>query len=440
MAALDALWQRGHAAYLVGGGVRDALLGRSVTDWDVATDARPERILEVFPGSTYTNRFGTVQARGLEITTFRREHRYADHRRPDSVTFSDDVYEDLARRDLTINAIAWGSRSRGSPSRLVDPADGRGDLRAGLVRAVGDPRQRFDEDALRLLRAVRIAARLDFRIEPVTLAAMCSHAADLRWVSEERVAGEVLRMLEADRPSKAFRLLRGTGMLMLVLPELDSLAGRHDVHAADGEDGLDRSLRTLDAVTIQTPGRTRLALAALLCEAGPVAARAALDRLRVAARLADAVTALIEAAAITETASWSDADVRRYMASVAPGLLDDLLALRGARVAPEDARNIEREQILARRVQAQHAAGAPLSLADLEVDGRDVRDTLGIPEGPAIGRVLDRLLRDVIEDPALNQRMTLLTRARLLSDELGDELGDRFAEGNEDDPGQPRIG
>ncbi len=129
--------------------------------------------------------------------------------------------------------------------------------------------------------------------------------------------------------------------------------------------------------------------------------------------------------------------MRRYMAGVAPGLLDDLLALRGARVAPGDARGIEREQLLARRVQAQHAAGAPLSLADLEVDGRDVRDTLGLPEGPAIGRVLDRLLRDVIEDPALNQRMTLLTRASLLRDELRDELR---AEANEGDPAPPRIG
>ena len=164
----------------MGGGVRDALLGLPVSDWDVATDARPERILKVFPGGTYENRFGTVLARGLEITTFRREHRYADHRRPDSVTFSDDIYEDLARRDLTINAIAWGRRGPAMAARLVDPADGQGDLRAHLVRAVGDPSRRFDEDALRLLRVVRIAAKLDFAIEPVTWAAMVTHAARCR--------------------------------------------------------------------------------------------------------------------------------------------------------------------------------------------------------------------------------------------------------------------
>ena len=136
MAVLETLWRNDHAAYLVGGGVRDALLGLPGSDWDVATDARPERILEVFPGGTYENRFGTVLARGLEITTFRRDHRYADHRRPDSVTFSDDVYEDLARRDLTINAIAWGRRGsgdggpargpRGRPGGPAGPPGARG--------------------------------------------------------------------------------------------------------------------------------------------------------------------------------------------------------------------------------------------------------------------------------------------------------------------------
>jgi tRNA nucleotidyltransferase/poly(A) polymerase len=432
MAALDALWRRGHAAYLVGGGVRDALLGHPVTDWDIATDARPERILEVFPGSTYTNRFGTVRAEGLEITTFRREHRYADHRRPDSVTFSEDVYEDLARRDLTINAIAWGSRDHGSPTRLVDPADGQGDLRAGLVRAVGDPRLRFDEDALRLLRAVRIAALLDFRIEPVTFAAMCSHAGDLRWVSEERVAGEVLRMLQADRPSRAFRLLHETGMLALVLPEIDQLAEGHKSHDVGAVDGLDRSLRTLDSVAAAAPGRTRLALAALLSEPGSAAAMAALERLRVATRDADAVRALIEAAVVTGMDGWSDGDVRRFMARVAPGLLDDVLALRQARLAPDDVTAIDRERHFAERVRAQRAADPPLSLAELEVDGRDIRDALGLPEGPAIGRLLDQLLQDVIEDPSLNRRVTLLARAGVHRDELvGHDGGD---------PGPPRIG
>ena len=333
-----------------------------------------------------------------------------------------------------------GARVAGTrPARLIDPADGRGDLRARLVRAVGDPRQRFDEDALRLLRAIRIAARLDFRIEPVTLSAMRSHASDIRWVSEERVGSEVRRMLGADRPSVAFRLLRETGILGLVLPELDALA---DEPTDDGEDGLQRSLRTLDTAAAMARGRERVALAALCARAGVPAARAALERLRVATRDAEAVATLIEAAATPYTVSWSDAEVRRFMAGLPPELLDDLLVLRGAAAAsrsgaaePEELESELESQLeaqLAARVRAERAAASPLSLAELVIDGRDIRDTLGIPEGPAIGRVLDRLLHDVIEDPSLNRRMTLLTRASLIRDEL--------AEANDDEAPSVAIG
>ncbi len=293
MAVLETLWRNDHAAYLVGGGVRDALLGLPGSDWDVATDARPERILAVFPGGTYENRFGTVLARGLEITTFRRDHRYADHRRPDSVTFSDDVYEDLARRDLTINAIAWGRRGSAA-ARLLDPADGQGDLRARLVRAVGDPSRRFDEDALRLLRAVRIAAKLDFSIEPVTWAAMVAHAADVEWVSEERLGSEVRGMLALERPSRAFQLLRESGILATMLPELQALVGGGGVA---GQGGFVRSLDVLDLVTARRRGNERLAWAALLGEVDPAGARSALERMRVAGREREAVCLIVEQAA-----------------------------------------------------------------------------------------------------------------------------------------------
>ena len=165
MAVLERLWAEGHAALVVGGAVRDLILRQQTVDWDVATDARPERVLAIFPDGVYENRFGTVSVGDVQITTFRRDHRYADHRRPESVTFTDDAFEDLARRDLTINAIAWGRLRPGSTTRSVDPADGIADLRAGVVRAVGDPDERFDEDALRMLRAIldRGTARLHRR-------------------------------------------------------------------------------------------------------------------------------------------------------------------------------------------------------------------------------------------------------------------------------------
>ena len=422
MAVLETLWRNDHAAYLVGGGVRDALLGLPGSDWDVATDARPERILAVFPGGTYENRFGTVLARGLEITTFRRDHRYADHRRPDSVTFSDDVYEDLARRDLTINAIAWGRRGSATAARLVDPADGQGDLRARLVRAVGDPSRRFDEDALRLLRAVRIAAKLDFSIEPVTWAAMLTHAADVEWVSEERVGSEVRGMLALEQPSRAFRLLRESGILATTLPELQALVGGGGIA---GQGGFVRSLDVLDLVTARRRGNERLAWAALLGGVDPAGARTALERLRVAGREREAVCLLVEQAAVPYQPAWGDADVRRYMGRVPPDVVDDLLSLRLARAEASGGAAPEVEEDLARRVLAQRDAGSAIALAGLAIDGRDLQSTLGITEGPAIGRILDGLLADVIEDPSLNRRLTLLTRAGLILDEImqGDASG-----------------
>jgi len=411
LAVLDRLWSAGHAGYLVGGGVRDALLGLPVTDWDIATDARPERILSVFPGSSYENRFGTVLARGMEITTFRRDHRYADHRRPDTVTFSGDIFEDLARRDLTINAIAWGRRRSDAAARLVDPADGRGDLEARLVRAVGDPDRRFDEDALRLLRAVRIAARLDFSIEPMTHAAIVARAGDVEWVSEERVGHEIRRMITAEVPSRAISLLKETTVLDTVLPELASLP----------EPLLARTSLTLDAVAVEAAGQERLALASLLGETGPDAAGSALARLRVAGRDSEAIVQLIAAAPVPYTVDWTDADVRRFMGRVAHESMDDLLALRAARAtaaASNDQDAPTREAELRARVAEQRTAESPLMLADLAIDGRDLRETLGLPEGPLIGTLLERLLADVIEEPALNTRTTLLTRASLVLDEI----------------------
>ena len=160
-ALIDRLVGAGHAAYLVGGSLRDLLLDRPPADWDMATDARPDRLVALLPGAVYENRFGTVAVRRdaevFEITTFRFEHDYADFRRPHRVEFGDEIESDLARRDFTVNALAWGRRADDEPNALVDPFGGREDLAAGVLRAVGDPDARFREDALRMVRAVRLA-------------------------------------------------------------------------------------------------------------------------------------------------------------------------------------------------------------------------------------------------------------------------------------------
>jgi len=420
LAVLEALWSAGHGAYLVGGGVRDSLLGLLPSEWDVTTDARPERILAIFPGSTYQNRFGTVLARTMEITTFRRDHRYADHRRPERVTFSDDVYEDLARRDLTINAIAWGRRGPDAEARLLDPADGAGDLKARLVRAVGDPDRRFDEDALRLLRAVRIAALLGFSIEPMTHAAMSAHAADISWVSEERVASEIRRMLRKDAPSRAFRLMDETGLLTATLPELAELRDK-PAHRRSGKSGsrFDHSLDTLDAVKRHSAVGERSALAGLLHPLGPRQARSVLERLRVSGRDTDIICRLIEALPVDYEPGWSDAAVRVFMRAAGADILDDLLLLRRAHdEAGADPDSSARYEELRGRVETERTAGAALTLGELAINGGDLRQILGIPESPAIGIILAALLDDVIDDPSLNERTTLLTRASLMLDQI----------------------
>ena len=179
-ALIDGLVAAGHAAYVVGGSLRDALLGRLPADWDLATDARPGRLVALFPGAVYENRFGTVavrrEAEVFEVTTFRLEHEYADFRRPHRVEFGSTIEADLARRDFTVNAMAWGRRPGDPANALVDPFGGRGDLATRTLRAVGDPDARFREDALRMVRAVRLAATLGFDVEPATLAAITANA------------------------------------------------------------------------------------------------------------------------------------------------------------------------------------------------------------------------------------------------------------------------
>jgi tRNA nucleotidyltransferase/poly(A) polymerase len=245
---------------------------------------------------------------------------------------------------------------------------------------------------------------------------MHAHAADIEYVSEERIGSEVRRMLGAPRPSRAIRLMDDTGTLASTLPELAALA-REKPDEPVGSARFDAGLAALDRATAEVPGNERVALAALFRPLGPGRARLALNGLRVSARDSEAIGTLIAALPEVYRRSWSDGDVRRYMNRVRDELLDDLLVLR--RAWPENdpvAQDLEAE--LAARVAEQRAAASPLTLSELAVDGRDLRETLGIPESPAIGLILERLLADVVDDPTLNIRMTLLTRASLMLDEL----------------------
>jgi len=245
---LRTLWAGGHAAYVVGGSLRDTLLGRAAKDWDLATAALPERTVEIFPGAVYENKFGTVAVRTddpyvgeVEITTFRSDHDYADFRRPHRIEFSDSIELDLARRDFTVNAMAWGAEP-GEPPRLVDPHGGQVDLAARTLRTVGDSAERFHEDALRMVRAVRLAATLDFTIEPATLAAIHTKADNVRHLSGERIAIEMQRLLAAERPSVGLRIMADTHVLAAISPDLALQPGVPQ-NKVPGEDLWDHTLR-----------------------------------------------------------------------------------------------------------------------------------------------------------------------------------------------------
>jgi tRNA nucleotidyltransferase/poly(A) polymerase len=448
-ALMDRLWSHGHAAYVVGGSVRDAILGRPALDWDLATDARPDRLLAVFPGAVYENQFGTVAVREgdavHEVTTFRSDHDYADFRRPHHVEFGDDLELDLARRDFTVNAIAWGapaaegapgggSLSSGGASKpaLVDPFGGAVDIERRLLRAVGDPPARFQEDALRMVRAVRLAAVLDFAIEPATLDAIRANAALVAHVSGERLAAELNKLLAADRPSAGLRLMAQTGLLAVVLPELEAQRGVPQ-NKVEGEDLFDHTLRTVDAAPA---GRPVVRLAALLHDLGKPTtiddgpfrghevvgadmAEGLLDRLHLPRAAVASVVHLVRNHMFTYEPDWGDAGVRRFIQRVGAEAIDDLFALREAdnvgSGVPVDAHHLDHFKA---RVAAELAASVVLDRSRLAIDGDDLMSELGLPQGPHLGRILDELLERVIAEPKLNDRATLLLLAEsMLADE-----------------------
>ena len=398
---LRTLWAGGHAAYVVGGSLRDSLLGRPPKDWDLATAALPERTLELFPGAVYENKFGTVAVRTddpdvgeVEITTFRSDHDYADFRRPHRVEFSDSIELDLARRDFTVNAMAWGAEP-GEPPRLVDPHGGQADLAARTLRTVGDPAERFHEDALRMVRAVRLAATLDFEVEPATLAAIREKADNVRRLSGERIAIEMKRLLAADRPSVGLRLMAETGLLFAISPDLAAQPGVPQ-NKVPGEDLWDHTLRAVDGAATEPP---RIRLAALLHDIGKPLTMADgrfLGHESVGAELADKllddwrwpvaerqrIVRLIRHHMFGYQPTWSDAAVRRFIVKVTREELEDQFLLREAdHIGSGREPNAGALDELRARVAKELDAGVALDLSGLAVDGSDLMTELGIDAG-----------------------------------------------------------
>lgn len=440
------LQEAGFEAYVVGGSVRDLLLGRPVQDWDVTTAARPEEVQALFRRTIPTGiQHGTVTVlRGdepIEVTTFRGEGAYSDGRRPDSVEFVSELERDLERRDFTINAMALDPVAR----KLADPLDGQGDLLAGVLRAVGDPRERFDEDGLRALRAVRFAALLDLEIDPPTLAAIPATMARFRCVSAERVRDELLKLLMARIPSRGIELLRETGLLAEILPELLPCIGlTQNAHHED--DVYRHTLRVLDAL----PADAVLRLAGLLHDvAKPLTAAPRKDdpsqnsfhrHEQVGAELCDTVIArrlklsnedrqrlchLVRHHLFGLDAHPSKAALRRLVRRVGPASVDDLFALREADIAcrPDGRCRVAELHTLRERVGEILSEPPLLSVRDLAIDGEALMAALSRPPGRWIGETLRRLLERTTEDPSLNTQERLLALAQELNEEDGGGRG-----------------
>ncbi|GAB6877662.1 CCA tRNA nucleotidyltransferase [Thermaerobacter litoralis] len=441
---LGRLHEHGHGAFLVGGCVRDLLMGRPPKDWDVATSARPEEVRRIFPRTLPTGiEHGTVTVRlrgfSVEVTTFRQEAGYSDHRHPDRVEFTRDLRADLERRDLTINAMALDHTGR-----LHDPLGGLDDLEQGVVRAVGDPDERFREDALRLLRVVRFAARLGYRVEPRTEAALARCAPLIRHVSWERIREEMAGLLVSPRPAWGMELLRRSGLLDPIWPELlEGVGVAQNVHHA-------YTVWEHNLLACQyTPPVLRLRLAGLLHDVGKPRtvsvdaqgerhfyhhevvgaqmAREMLRRLRFDNETVRHVAHLVRHhLALHHYPGMTDAAIRRLIQRIGFDYLEDLIILR---VADRAASGTKRAPIsrgayrLLTRMEKILEQDAAFSLHDLAVDGHDVMAATGLEPGPAIGWILQQLLEDVLDEPGRNRRDWLLERAA----ELGAESRQRFS-------------
>ena len=426
---LRTLETAGYEAYCVGGCVRDALLGRMPEDWDIATAARPEETLALFgPDALPTGlRHGTVTIRrpggSAEVTTFRRDGDYTDHRRPESVTFTASLEEDLARRDFTVNAMAFSLRGE-----LRDPFGGREDLEERRIRCVGEPARRFGEDALRILRGLRFAAVLDFTIEPETAAALSSARGDLAAIAPERILTELRKLLLSPRPSAVLRTF--PEVFGVFWPELAPMVGFGQRNPHHCYDLWEHTLHALDAV----PPEESLRFAALLHDVGKPdcfsldedgvghfyghAARSAaladamLVRLRAGNALREEVTELIRRHD-TPLPGCPEATLRRLLRRLGEERLRRLIALQRADNLAQAPAYRDRTRALNEvltRLDDILFRDACFSLRQLAVNGRDLL-ALGF-RGPAIGTALDHLLNQVVEGRLPNERRALLAALR----------------------------
>lgn len=448
---IDTLQNAGFEAYAVGGSVRDLLIGRPTKGWDFTTNATPEEILKLFPDSFYDNRFGTVGIKIYkstndksankqaiqdeevediyEITTYRSEKGYSDFRHPDTISWGKTIEEDLSRRDFTINAIACNGTT------LVDPFNGQKDIKNKLIRTVGPPDDRFAEDALRIMRAVRIATELGFMTHDSTLSAIKTHVALLSKISAERIRDELFRILASEFAADGILLLKNSGILDFILPEFTITfstqqkspkrhhlydVGTHSVMALKYCPSKDPTVRLATLLhDIGKPKTVRITPEGIITFYNHEVVSAKLvstiaGRLRLSRKQKEKIITLVRWHQFSVDERQTDSALRRFIRRVGKDNLDDMLALRiGDRLgggALETSWRLELYKKRLRQVQQQ-----PFTVSDLHVDGHDVMKEYNCKPGPVVGKILGQLFAEVEEGKVANEREALLDRMRELN-------------------------
>ena len=438
--------ERGFQAYLVGGAVRDLILKKPCSDWDVATNATPEQIMSMFKFVVPTGiAHGTVTVHfhktEIEVTTFRTESEYSDGRHPDKIAYASTIEEDLSRRDFTMNAIAVNLRN----GKICDPFGGRKDIRKKVIRTVGIPNERFMEDGLRPIRALRFASQLNFSIEKDTFSEIFKPDVQkkITSISIERFRDEFLKMLKSEKPSVGLKLMEETGILKLFIPEFEVCRGciQGDGRGFHDFDVMDHLIYACDGAP---KNNYKVRLAALFHDIGKPSCKRVIEnekdgqlftfynhdnegakitekilrRLKFSNEEIADVSHLVKNHMFHYESSWSDAAVRRFIVRVGLKYMDDLFDLRVAdvfgmhnnQVNLRNSTTSENILELKERIEKITEKQNALSLKDLCVNGKDLMD-IGIPSGKKMGVVLNELFEAVLEDPEMNNREKLLKLA-----------------------------
>lgn len=429
---IDKFYENKAEIYIVGGACRNLILNKEIKDWDFTTNLTPEEMKKIFPkNSFYNNIFGTFSVVGenkdiFEITTFRKEGTYSDGRHPDEISWGKTLDEDLERRDFTINSIAI--KYKEGKVEIIDPFKGQEDLEKKIIRAVGDPDKRFKEDALRLMRGVRIAGQLEFDIEKKTLESIKKNAKLINNVAGERIRDEIFKILLSPTPSKGIELLRQSGLLKELIPELLDGYGldQKGHHIDDVWTHNLKSLNNCDSKNVITR------LASLLHDIGKakvargkgeartfynhevVGSRMAVafgKRLRLSKKELDQLFRLTRWHMFTVQETQTDKAVRRFIRNVSLKYINEMISLRRAdRLGSGSKETSWRWELFKKRIV--EVQKQPFSIPDMKISGEDVMKILEIKAGRKVGEVLTAIFKEVEEDPKLNTREVLLKKIK----------------------------